>query len=119
MIADAVLLTRVLTTLGAEALRHSSRDRPPVFTAEVHSGRLEIRVEDGSPATGPDARAPEASAGPRTADSRADSLALRLSRDLVEAMDGTLDTVSGPTCTVTFTLPRSAPGGSTTPGPHR
>lgn len=119
VIADAALLTRVLTALGADALRHSSRERPPVITADVHSGRLEMRVEGGSPAVGPDARAWEAVTGRRMADGKAESLALRLSRDLVEAMGGTFDiATAGPTSMVTLTLPSSAPGGSPTPGPR-
>ncbi|MFI7094309.1 sensor histidine kinase [Streptomyces lydicus] len=122
VIADAALLTRVLTALGADALRHSPSDRPPVFTAEVlQSGRLEIRVADGPEELGPDpraTRAQEVSAGPRTAGTRADSLALRLSRDLVEAMGGTFETAAaGPAFVATLTLPSSSPGsGGTTPG---
>ncbi|WP_369355405.1 DUF4118 domain-containing protein [Streptomyces sp. cg2] len=101
VIADAALLTRALTALGADALRHSPPDRPPVVTAEARDGRVAIRVADGSgggPATG-------------RAGSRADSLALRLSRDLAEAMDGSLRTSGrGAGFAVTLTLPSSAPG---------
>ncbi|WP_244943571.1 DUF4118 domain-containing protein [Streptomyces inhibens] len=112
-IADAALLTRVLTALGADALRHSPRDRPPVFAAEVQAGRLEIRVTDGCPDLGPDSPAQGGATGPRTAVARADSLALRLSRDLVEAMGGTFGTTTaGPAFVVALTLPSSAPGGS-------
>ncbi|WP_274918453.1 DUF4118 domain-containing protein [Streptomyces sp. WZ-12] len=104
VIADAALLTRALTALGAEALRHSPPDRPPVVTAETRNGRVAIRVADGPVGEG---------ATPvRVPGSRADSLALRLSRDLAEAMDGSLRTSrKGGTFTVTLTLPSSAPGG--------
>ncbi|MEE1806644.1 sensor histidine kinase [Streptomyces sp. BE133] len=113
VIADAALLTRALTALGADALRHSPPDRPPVFTAEVRAGRVRIRVEDGVPVRGPELGA----AASRAPGTRADSLALRLSRDLAEAMDGTLETTTeGPAFSAMLTLPSSAPGGSATSG---
>ncbi|MFD4230377.1 DUF4118 domain-containing protein [Streptomyces sp. NPDC058545] len=110
VIADAALLTRALTALGADALRHSPPDRPPVFTAEVRAGHLRIRVEDGM---GPE----PSTAASRVPGTRADSLALRLSRDLAEAMDGTLETTTeGPAFSAMLTLPSSAPGGRATSG---
>ncbi|MFD0210598.1 DUF4118 domain-containing protein [Streptomyces hirsutus] len=113
VIADAALLTRALTALGADALRHSLPDRPPVFTAEVRGDRLEIRVEDGMPGRGPE---PDITAT-RASGSRSDSLALRLSRDLAEAMDGFLETAAeGAAFSVTLTLPSAAPGGNATSG---
>lgn len=48
MIADAAVLTRVLTALAAEAQRHSPADRPARLTAQVRPGFLEIRVTDGN-----------------------------------------------------------------------
>ncbi|MCX5316555.1 DUF4118 domain-containing protein [Streptomyces sp. NBC_00154] len=113
VIADAALLTRALTALGADALRHSPPDRPPVFTAEVRAGHLRIRVEDGMPDRGPEL----STAASRVPGTRADSLALRLSRDLAEAMDGTLETTTeGPAFSVMLSLPSSAPGASATSG---
>ncbi|MER7989502.1 DUF4118 domain-containing protein [Streptomyces noursei] len=107
VIADAALLTRVLTSLGFDALRHSPPDRSPVITAEVRDGYLTIRVEDGSPV--------QRTTAARTADARADSLGLRLARDLAETMDGTLETlVEAPAFSVMLTLPSSAPGGTAT-----
>ncbi len=112
VIADAALLTRVLTALGADALRHSPGGRPPVFTAEVRPGLLEIRVAAGRPEAGPEAPAQGAAVGSR----RAESLALRVSRDLVEAMGGTFETTdTGPGPVVRLTLPSSAPTGGGTP----
>ncbi|MBA2806901.1 sensor histidine kinase KdpD [Streptomyces sp. KM273126] len=93
VIADAALLTRVLTSLAADALRHSPAQRPPTLTAQALDGRLRIRLTggpDGAPST--------------------DSLTLRLSRDLTEAMGGTLeraDADGGP-FSVTLTLPAAA-----------
>ena len=96
VIADAALLTRVLTALCADALRHSPVGEPPTLTAEARSGRLRVRITDGT-ALGPPG-------------ARADSLPLRLSRDLAEAMSGTLDhtTADGGAFSVTLTLPTSA-----------
>ncbi|MCK7622203.1 DUF4118 domain-containing protein [Streptomyces sp. RS10V-4] len=103
VIADAALLTRVLAALGADALRHSPPDRPPLITAENRDGRVAIRVADGS-------GGPAAATGP--AGPRADGLALRLSRDLAEAMGGSLKTSRrGGGYAVALTLPGSAPGG--------
>ncbi|MEU9945189.1 sensor histidine kinase [Streptomyces lavendulae] len=103
VIADAAVLTRVLTALAAEAQRHSPADRPARLTAQVRPGVLEIRVTDGNgeaaegAAPGPDrGRSPE-------------SLALRLSRDLAEVMGGTLETaVRGGGFAVRLTLPTAA-----------
>ncbi|MFD8093661.1 sensor histidine kinase [Streptomyces malaysiensis] len=101
VLADAALLTRVLTALAADALRHSPPGAPPTLTAEARPGHLTIRITDG---TGPDTE----SDGSR-ADARADSLPLRLSRDLGEAMGGTLDhTATGGAFSVTLTLPTAA-----------
>ncbi|MDT0468795.1 sensor histidine kinase [Streptomyces gibsoniae] len=90
VIADGALLTRVLTALAADALIHSPAGRPPTLTAEAFDGRLRIRLTGG-----PDG-AP-----------RADSLALRLSQDLTEAMGGTLEPTydDGRLFSVTLTLP--------------
>ncbi|MDF3289665.1 sensor histidine kinase [Streptomyces silvisoli] len=104
VIADAAALTRTLTALSADALRHSPEGRPPTLTAEVLPDRLLIRVTDGIVDNTSRASAPDA---------RSDSLALRLARDLTEAMGGTLEpATSGPAFSVTLTFPTSAhPGG--------
>ncbi|MFE5125773.1 DUF4118 domain-containing protein [Streptomyces sp. NPDC056669] len=94
VIADAALLTRVLTALGADALRHSTPDTPPALTAEARPERLTVRITDGTTS--------------EPNGSRADSLPLRLSRDLTEAMGGTLDHTTGPRAfAVTLTFPTS------------
>lgn len=112
VIADAALLTRALTALGADALRHSPPDQPPAFTAEVEAGRVRIRVEDGTP----DPIQGLSTAASRATGTRAGSLALRLSRDLAEAMDGTLETgTESLAFSAMLTLPAAAPGGSTAP----
>ncbi|MFE9060110.1 DUF4118 domain-containing protein [Streptomyces violaceusniger] len=94
VIADAALLTRVLTALGADALRHSTPDAPPTLTAEARPERLTVRITDGTTS--------------EPNGSRADSLPLRLSRDLTEAMGGTLNHTSRRRAfAVTLTLPTS------------
>ncbi len=75
VIADAALLTRVLTSLMADALHRSPADVPPTLTASVTAGRVDICVTDLGP-------------GPDQADGN--GLALRLARDLTEAMGDTL-----------------------------
>jgi two-component system, OmpR family, sensor histidine kinase KdpD len=74
VIADATLLTRLLTSLLADAVHRSLVGPPPVLTAFCHDGWVEVRIAD----QGPDERG-----GP-------DSLALRLATDLAEAMGITL-----------------------------
>ncbi|MEV8060612.1 MULTISPECIES: DUF4118 domain-containing protein [Streptomyces] len=100
VLADAALLTRVLTALTADALRHSPAGVPPTLTAEARLGRLTVRITDG---------ADEGSSG-----ARADSLPLRLSRDLTEAMGGTLTHTTAGVFSVTLTLPASAHCSATT-----
>ncbi|MBW8090731.1 sensor histidine kinase KdpD [Streptomyces hygroscopicus subsp. hygroscopicus] len=95
VIADAALLTRVLTALGADALRHSPPGAPPALSAEALPGHLAVRITDGT--------------GSPPGGARADTLPLRLSRDLAEAMGGTLTPVTdGAAFSVTLTLPASA-----------
>ncbi|MCC4314750.1 sensor histidine kinase [Streptomyces malaysiensis] len=101
VLADAALLTRVLTALAADALRHSPPGAPPTLTAEARPGHLTIRITDGID--------PDTESDGSRADARPDSLPLRLSRDLGEAMGGTLDhTTTGGAFSVTLTLPTAA-----------
>ncbi len=108
VIADASLLTRVLTTLGADALRHSPPDRPPACTAEVLPDRLKISIMDGP--DGSDRQSTRSAAAPsRPVGTRSDSLAVRLARDLTEAMGGTLQpATTDAVFSVVLTFPTSA-----------
>jgi two-component system, OmpR family, sensor histidine kinase KdpD len=74
VIADAALLTRILTSLLADALQRSPAGAPPVLTAASLASRVEISIADEGPAQ---------NGGPA-------SLALRLAGDLAEAMGDTL-----------------------------
>ncbi len=95
VIADAEFLTRILTSLMADALHRSPADVPPVLTAVGLARHVKIRIADQEPA--------------RQEGDGANSLALRLARDLTEAMGDTLrseETRSGRT--VILTLPAAA-----------
>jgi two-component system, OmpR family, sensor histidine kinase KdpD len=74
VIADAALLTRILTSLLADALQRSPAGPPPVLAAASLASRVEISIADEGPAQ---------NGGPA-------SLALRLAGDLAEAMGDTL-----------------------------
>ncbi|HMD92747.1 MAG TPA: universal stress protein [Trebonia sp.] len=75
-IADAGQLTRILTSLIAEALHRSPPGQPPALTAASHDGHAEIRITDHGP--------------PQAEGSEPDMLGFRLARDLTEAMGDTL-----------------------------
>lgn len=77
VIADAAVLARVLTSVAAEALSRGGSATSPALTAEVADDRLVMRM------TGVGA---EADTG---------SLSVRLARDFVEAMGGTLEVRAG------------------------
>ena len=72
VIADADQLTRILTSLIAEALHRSPPGRPPALTAVSQDGRAEIRITDHGP--------------PQAQGSEPGTLGFRLARDLTEAM---------------------------------
>lgn len=104
VIADAAVLTRVLTASAAEAQRYSPLDRAPQLTAEVRAGQVEIHMEDGADET---VLGAERGTHPSR---RPDSLTLRMCRDLMESMGGALEAASaGPGFAVTLTLPAAAP----------
>ncbi len=93
VIADATLLTRILTSLLADALQRSPAGQPPVVTAVSRNSRVEVRITD----QGPDQVNGEA------------SLAFRLARDLTEALGDTLRSERLPGGhSVVVTLPAAA-----------
>jgi two-component system, OmpR family, sensor histidine kinase KdpD len=108
--ADAILLERVLVNLLSNALRHGDGDQPPRITAGAHRGRVEVRVIDHGPGVRPAdwerIFLPFQRLGGR-ANAAGVGLGLALSRDLVEAMDGTItpDATPGGGLTMTVRLP--------------
>jgi two-component system sensor histidine kinase KdpD len=100
VIADAAVLTRVLTTLAAEAQRHSPPDRTARLTAKARPGLVEIRLTDGTEGVTP---------GPQPR-GVVHGLTLRMAGDLVETMGGTLEPgASGAGFEVKLTLRSAAP----------
>jgi two-component system, OmpR family, sensor histidine kinase KdpD len=94
VIADAALLTRILTSLLADAVARSPAGRPPALSGAGLTDRVEIRITDHGPDPGEDPG----------------SLALRLARDLADAMGDTLrcERADGGGRTVIVTLPAAA-----------
>jgi two-component system sensor histidine kinase KdpD len=104
VVADPALLERVIVNLVRNALRYSPPGTPPLLAARAHGGRVELRVIDRGPgipsaehdrAFLPFQRLGDTSTSPGV------GLGLALSRDLTEAMGGTLD-------------PHETPGGGLT-----
>ncbi len=99
VIADGALLTRILTSLLADALQRAPDG--PMVVAAGRDGQVEVRV---------------ACQGPEPGEA---SLAFRLARDLTEAMGDTLRTERIPGgSSVVVTLPAAAPrAGTLVPAP--
>jgi two-component system, OmpR family, sensor histidine kinase KdpD len=106
VIADADLLSRVLTSLIADALHRSPPDQAPAVTAATRTGHVEIRIADRGLAGRPNGGG--------------DSLAVRLALDVTEAISGTLrcEQVAGRGRTVIITLPAAARRGARAPAAH-
>jgi two-component system sensor histidine kinase KdpD len=118
VVADPMLLERVLANLLANALRLAP-EPPPVLTASVFGNRMEVRVVDRGPGV-PEALREQISAPFQrlgdTDNSTGVGLGLALARGLSEAMGGSLtaDGTPGGGLTMTISLP-VAPG---TPAPR-
>jgi two-component system sensor histidine kinase KdpD len=112
VMADAVLLERVLVNLLANAVRYSPSATPPLLSASCHAGEVEIRVVDRGPGVPEEQReqlfAPFQRLGDRDT-STGVGLGLALSRGLTLAMGGTLsaDDTPGGGLTMTVTLPQA------------
>jgi two-component system sensor histidine kinase KdpD len=83
VISDAAVLTRVVTALAANAIRLSSPGGTPKIAATLCGDRVEIRFQTGYLEQGP-------------AKSRGDHFTVEAARDLLEAIDASLRTQTGP-----------------------
>jgi two-component system, OmpR family, sensor histidine kinase KdpD len=114
VVADPVLLERVLVNLLANAIRHSPAGQPPLVAASCHAGRVALRVVDrgpGVPAADRDRLfAPFQRLGDHDTTTGV-GLGLALSQGLTRAMGGTLepDDTPGGGLTMTVTLPVAGP----------
>ncbi|MFG1964726.1 DUF4118 domain-containing protein [Nonomuraea sp. NPDC049028] len=112
VVADPVLLERVLVNLMSNAVRHSPSDQQVVITASSYGEHVEIRVVDRGPGLPAEAHErvflPFQRLGDRDNHSGV-GLGLALSRGLTEAMGGTLvpEETPGGGLTMTLTLPIS------------
>ncbi len=110
VLADAVLLERVLVNLLGNAVRYSPPQTPPLLAASCHAGTMDIRVVDrgpGVPASQSEQLfAPFQRLGDRD-NTTGVGLGLALSRGLTEAMGGSLtaEDTPGGGLTMTVTLP--------------
>jgi two-component system, OmpR family, sensor histidine kinase KdpD len=98
VIADAALLTRILTSLLADALQRSPAGSPPVLSAASLASGVEISIADEGPVQ---------NGGPA-------SLALRLAGDLAEAIGDTLRSERTPSGgrSVVLTVPAARRSGT-------
>ena len=107
VVADPPVMERVIANLTANALRYSPAGAPPLVTASVRSGRIELRVIDCGPGV-PEADrdrmfAPFQRLG-NTDSTTGVGLGLAVSRGLTEAMRGTLQPAQTPGGGLTMTM---------------
>jgi two-component system sensor histidine kinase KdpD len=114
VMADPPLMERVIANLIGNALRYSPDGAPPLLTARVRGGRVELRVADRGPGVSPADRDRMFAPFQRLGDTEPASgigLGLAVSRGLTEAMRGTLepDETPGGGLTMIMSVP-AAPG---------
>ena len=121
VLADPVLLERVIANLITNALRYSPPRHPPMLTASTLADRIELRVIDRGPGI-PEADwdrifAPFQRLGDRDSTTGL-GLGLALSRGLIEAMGGALnpEDTPGGGLTMVITLPAYPPSPGHGPG---
>ncbi|WP_309485307.1 DUF4118 domain-containing protein [Streptomyces sp. WELS2] len=106
VIADATVLTRVVTDLAAHALRRSADGVPPTVAVGTADGHVEIRLADYGPI---DAEAREAVGAPIPVT----GLVPRLCADLAQLIGGELrwEATTGGGLTAVLSLPAAAASG--------
>ncbi|GGI46756.1 two-component system sensor histidine kinase KdpD [Agromyces flavus] len=110
VLADAVLLQRVVVNLLANAMRFSPPGERVLVTASAFRGSVQLRIVDRGPGIPPERRDQVFTPFQRLGDTDNDTglgLGLALSKGFVEGMDGTLDVEDTPGGGVTMvvTLP--------------
>ncbi|MGW9629443.1 ATP-binding protein [Agromyces sp. NPDC055520] len=122
VLADGVLLQRVVVNLLANAVRHSPDGERVRFAASSFQGRTELRVVDRGPGIPVERRDEVFTPFQRLGDTDNDTglgLGLALSKGFVEGMDGTLEVEDTPGggLTMVVTLPSATPAPTPTPTP--
>jgi two-component system sensor histidine kinase KdpD len=118
VLADGVLLQRVLVNLLGNALRFSPRDRPPVIAASEFGGTVQLRVIDHGPGIPGERREAVFQPFQRLGDTDNDAgigLGLALSKGFTEGMGGTLEAEDTPGggLTMVVSLPAATDSEST------
>jgi two-component system sensor histidine kinase KdpD len=99
VLADGVLLQRVLVNLLGNAVRFSPPDRPPVIAASEFGGSVQLRVIDHGPGIPGERREAVFQPFQRLGDTDNDTgigLGLALSKGFAEGMGGTLEAEDTP-----------------------
>ena len=118
VMADAVLLQRVLVNLLANAVRFSPADAKVVLAASAFAGRVEVRVIDCGPGISPERLEDVFLPFQRLGDTdnlTGLGLGLALAKGFMEGMMGTLETEDTPGggLTMVLSLPAAAAAGET------
>ncbi|WP_072315161.1 sensor histidine kinase [Agrococcus sp. Marseille-P2731] len=116
VVADPVLLQRVLVNLLSNAMRHSPARVPVTIVASAFGEAVEVRIADRGPGIAPDERDRAFVPFQRLGDTDNDTglgLGLALSRGFAEAMGGELaaETTPGGGLTMVVRLRRAADAG--------
>lgn len=114
LLADGVLLQRVIVNLLGNALRYSPPGSRPVLAASEFAGTVQLRVVDRGPGIPAERREAVFAPFQRLSDTDNDSgigLGLALSKGFVEGMGGTLDVEDTPGGGLTMVVSLRAAGG--------
>jgi two-component system sensor histidine kinase KdpD len=112
LLADAVLLQRVLVNLLSNAVRYADHGEPPVLSVSDFGGRAELRVIDSGPGIPDDRKDEVLMPFQRLGDTNNDTglgLGMALAKGFVEGMGGrlTLEDTPGGGLTSVISLPHA------------